>query len=621
MNDNTVQYVIDLQDRLTAKFEAMYSKVASVSQKVEKSAGNIQKGFEKTGDAITRVPGKIEALNAKLEGLRLRQERAFTPESIAKYNRMIQKTEGELQKLNHLPGEGFFARLRKGHEMLSGLGGPITKILGLFGGYELGKGIIELTANVEQTHIAFSTLLGSEEKAKKLLGQMSEYADKTPFEKQDIHEAGKALIAYGMDADQIMPTLKMLGDVSMGDKEHLQLLTLAYGKVASKGRITGEEVRMMVDDGFNPLMEISKMTGQSMESLNKQMEKGAISADMVKQAFEHATGPGGRFFQMMEKQSQTLAGRWSTLVDAIKKVGLMIGEKLMPTMKKFLEDAFPFVEWIGNNIDGIMKLTGLILGLVGAFKVMGIVMSAINIVMAMTPLGWIIIGIGVLITALTVLYQKFAFVRGIIQAVWGGIKEFAKGIWDSLVNVVMGLVKMFTGLGHIISSIFHMDWAGVKAGAAETAGGFTQAAEGAITANPIGFAIKNGKKIAGAVKKGYQEGSDEYYDEQIASMRSGKEKTLFSGPSGSEAGKFGETGAGAGSDAAGSGAPFDPGKAIDSVSKGGVTNITVTFGKLIDQLIIQGKEHFKESVDQMEDQLSAGVLRIISSANKIATKQ
>jgi tape measure domain-containing protein len=165
---------------------------------------------------------------------------------------------------------------------------------------------------------------------------------------EDYAKAGKSLLAFGVSQNKVMPALRMLGDVSMGNSERFQSLALAFSQTQAAGRLMGQEVLQFVNAGFNPLQVISEKTGLSMVTLKKRMEDGAISADMVSEAFKIATTEGGLFFGALEKGSQTTSGKFAKLTDSFDQLkvafgtGLNLGlsaayEKLGGVIPKFME--------------------------------------------------------------------------------------------------------------------------------------------------------------------------------------------------------------------------------------------------------------------------------------------
>jgi tape measure domain-containing protein len=210
---------------------------------------------------------------------------------------------------------------------------------------------IKLAADAEQTAIAFEVMLGSQEKAKTMLGELKAYADKSPFSGADTNEFALQLVNYGIAGEKILPTIRMLGDVAAGNKEKFSGLARAFGQMSATGRLMGQDLNQFINAGFNPLQEIAAKTGESMSSLKKRMEDGGIGSDEVAEAFKRATSEGGRFFGMTERQSQTLSGQWSTFRDNMDTTLRDIGEA------------------ISTNLDlkGILQSTGQWLGLAGGF--------------------------------------------------------------------------------------------------------------------------------------------------------------------------------------------------------------------------------------------------------------
>lgn len=212
----------------------------------------------------------------------------------------------------------------------------------------IGKVIKEgvaYNAQIESYTQAFATLLGSEEAALSKLEELKNFAAVTPFELSDVAKATQTMLSFGIAADKTSEYLRYLGDVSMGNKERLDSLTLAFSQVSAAGKLTGQDMRQMIDAGFNPLQEIAEMTGETIGELQERMSAGGVSAEEVAEAFAHATSEGGRFYQSMEKQSKTLSGQLSTLKDNAKAflgsltsgLATSISQNLLPKVNDLLQ--------------------------------------------------------------------------------------------------------------------------------------------------------------------------------------------------------------------------------------------------------------------------------------------
>lgn len=180
------------------------------------------------------------------------------------------------------------------------------------GGYVLKTGIgynqqmDDYTANMQ-------TLLGGVDKAEAKIKELSDMAAKTPFELPTLADATQTLLAFGVKAEDSTGILKSLGDISLGNASKLETLTRSYGKMSSTGKVTLENVQMMIDAGFNPLNLIAERNHMTMESLYEALSDGKVPFDELTWAIKKATSEGGQFYNGMETASKTLTGRLSTL--------------------------------------------------------------------------------------------------------------------------------------------------------------------------------------------------------------------------------------------------------------------------------------------------------------------
>lgn len=208
------------------------------------------------------------------------------------------------------------------------------------GGLALGAGFtmlaktgLEAAMTMEGLNAEFKVMTGSAERASAVIKEISDFAAKTPFDKLGLSRAAKTLMAFGLQSEKVVPTLRMLGDIAGADQNKLNGLALVFGQIQSTGRLMGQDLLQLINQGFNPLTEISKQTGTSVADLKKAMEKGAISADMVTLAFKSATSAGGLFYGNLEAQSQTLQGRISTLKDNFVTALQNMAEAFLPLLK------------------------------------------------------------------------------------------------------------------------------------------------------------------------------------------------------------------------------------------------------------------------------------------------
>lgn len=189
------------------------------------------------------------------------------------------------------------------------------------------SGIVQVRGEIESLEISFETLLGSKDKADELFGAIREFAVSTPMTMGALASGAQTLLGFGIEAGKVMPILQAIGDVSMGDAQKFNSLTLAFAQASSAGKLAGQDFLQMVNAGFNPLNEIARTTGKSFKELKKDMEDGKITTAMLENAFISASSEGGQFCGMLEKQSQGIKGALSNLQGAWDDMLNDIGSK------------------------------------------------------------------------------------------------------------------------------------------------------------------------------------------------------------------------------------------------------------------------------------------------------
>jgi len=239
-------------------------------------------------------------------------------------------------------------------------------------------GLIKRAFDSEAALTNFKTMLGSLDAAKRHVAELKKFAAATPLTFGDLSQASKTLLAFGANVDSVMPALKLLGDISLGNAEKFQSLSLAFAKVQSEGRLTGVTLKQMVIAGFNPLQEIARTTGATMDELKDLMEKGALSFDLVKAAMESATGEGGRFHDAMLSASKTGAGLFSTMEDNWNAALTRLGEAFLGVTKDAMEKCIATLQRLmkDGSIDAwALKVKNACSAVVDAFKPVGKALS------------------------------------------------------------------------------------------------------------------------------------------------------------------------------------------------------------------------------------------------------
>lgn len=191
----------------------------------------------------------------------------------------------------------------------------------------LGAEMIRVRGEFQAADTAIETLLGNKEKANALMSQVREFAKISPLEFSDVTAATQMMLGFNIEAEKVPRYLQAIGDVSMGNTQKFNSMTLAFSQMSAAGKLMGQDLNQMINAGFNPLQIMSEKTGKSIATLKDEMSKGAISAEMVQQAFIDATSAGGRFYQMSENASKEINGLLSMMQDALDSVFNELGTK------------------------------------------------------------------------------------------------------------------------------------------------------------------------------------------------------------------------------------------------------------------------------------------------------
>ena len=228
---------------------------------------------------------------------------------------------------------------------------------------EFAKQIIAVRGEIESLQISFETLAGKT-KGDALFGEIRQFAVSTPMMMKDLASGAQTMLAFNIEIEKVMPMLRAIGDVSMGNAQKFNSLTLAFSQMSATGKLMGQDFLQMINAGFNPLSVISEKTGKSIGDLKEEMEKGKITTDMVAEAFLSATAAGGKFHGMLEKQSHGIDGAVSNLQGAIDDLYNSIGE----SSQGIISGAIDGATYLVKNYEAIAEILAVIVGTYGVYK-------------------------------------------------------------------------------------------------------------------------------------------------------------------------------------------------------------------------------------------------------------
>ena len=344
-------------------------------------------------------------------------------------------------------GKGGAATLSKGFDVAAiglkvGIGAALAG-----GAAAMGVGVKAVTsaANFEQTKVAFTTLIGDAAKAEQTLAKLRTLGAETPFEFPELADAGRKLIAFGESADTVPETLRRIGDVSAGVQAPINEIAEVYGKARVQGRLFAEDINQLTGRGIPIIGELAKQFGVSEGQVKKLVESGQVGFPQIEKAFIDMTGTGGKFSGMMEAQSKTTSGLFSTLKDTVNEVFLALGQPINDAIRPLIAEAIGLVTTLAPMAaEAGTRIKDAIMFVITAFKGGQI----LDLVSASLKLGFAV--------AINSLINGF---RAAVSFLFYFISDGS--MWKGLGTVLLGLAASF---GLAILNAFEMPIAYLKAG-------------------------------------------------------------------------------------------------------------------------------------------------------------
>lgn len=253
------------------------------------------------------------------------------------------------------------------------IGASIAAVFTVQKAGEFIKKMVAVRGEIESLEKSFGILAGTVQ-GKKLFEDIKDFAVKTPMTMPALAKGAQTLLAFNYEAENVMPILRAIGDISMGNEQKFNSLVLAFSQMSSTGKLMGQDLLQMINAGFNPLAVISEQTGKSIGVLKEEMAAGAISADMITKAFMDATSEGGKFNGMLEQQSKGIEGSLSNLEGAIQDMFNELGEKSQGVITSSIQNVTALVQ----NYEKVGRVIAELIGAYGLYKAALMGITAIN---------------------------------------------------------------------------------------------------------------------------------------------------------------------------------------------------------------------------------------------------
>ena len=358
---NAVKQSADEHTQLGEKLENAKQKLASIEAQSGKNTKEYEEqkravdDLQKQYDESTTAQDKNKKSLSQL-AVQMNNAKADVIKTTKEIDNLGKESDGSAKQLDDLAkkmgdADGASKKLNDGFTVLKGTmanlaSQAISKVVDGF--KELVGGAVDYQKSMEYYTTSFTVMTGSAEKASETVQKLADIGATTPFDMPQLADATSLLMNFGFSADDAVDSMMMLGDISQGNADKLETIARAYGKMNSAQKVSLENINMMIDAGFNPLQEISEKTGESMQSLYDRISKGKVSVDEITESMKRSTSEGGKYFQSMDAQSQTLDGRLSTLSDTVNS---KLGESLQPILQKAADEWIPNVTTAIDNMD------------------------------------------------------------------------------------------------------------------------------------------------------------------------------------------------------------------------------------------------------------------------------
>lgn len=379
--------------------------------------------------------------------------------------------------LSQLPGKAEGAGRRAGAGLSRGTSGGLGGMVKMFAGLGIAKAGSDLirfgfdtAKGMEQAQISFTTMLGSAKKANAFIGDLQQFAAKTPFTFPGLQESASKLVAMGISTEKIIPIMTTLGNVTSGmgtGEEGIKRAMVALQQMNAAGRIQAQDLNQLRDAGVPVYDLLAAATGRSKKEVAALAASGKLtSKDLAAMMKALETGKGlERFNGLMDKQSQSLEGIISSLQDTVGQGLAAALTPLIPLIKDGLAGvtaALPpiiagiqtFGKWVADN--------KVVLGyLAKGLLIVGAAMIALNAIMAVNPFSLVVMAIAALVAGLLWCYDNVEWFRDGVNAAFKVIGDIAKWLWNNALApalrgivtgfawVVDGLAGMLEGLGQI----------------------------------------------------------------------------------------------------------------------------------------------------------------------------
>lgn len=326
----------------------------------------------------------------------------------------------------------------------------------------LGVYAVKAAADLQSVETAFKNMLGSGEKAKDFIGELQTFAAKTPFEFDQVSKASQKFLAFGFTAEQIIPTLTAVGDAAAGvglGAEGIDRVTLALGQMAAKSKVQAGEMLQLTETGIPAWQMLADAMNVSVSEAMDRVSKGSVDAATGITAL--VQGMESTFGGMMEEQSKTIAGSWSSLMDGLQQSAAQVGLQIADALD--LTDTFQYFGNILTNFASTVSNSGIAEAFKTCipveFQVGLITLGTVILSIAIPAIALLVANIAMMVAPFVAAAAAAAPFVAIAIALGGGLYYlYTQGVTVASVMEFMGVNtekagELFSDFGAMISEV------------------------------------------------------------------------------------------------------------------------------------------------------------------------
>lgn len=386
-----------------------------------------------------------------------------------KMSKDAQEMKTKIDQIKRSMGE-FQSQTKRTGDLMDNLKGKIAAAFSIAAISGFIKKVVETRAQFELQRIALGAIIQDTDKANKTFLQIQQMALQSPFSIMQLERATKQIAAFGFEADKLLPTMKMLGDISAGLGVEIDRLILVMGHLKARNYLEGTMVRQFTNAGFNVLGELAKYYSElegkmvSVAEVQTRVKKKMVEFGDVEEVLKRVTAAGGMFYDMQKKQSDSLWGQMQRITDAYDLMLNEIGKDNQSVISQALTAVrsliqhwrilAPTIKAVGYTMAAVFAARGIGALLIGLTKFhtllvrIPILLKTITTGIRTMNLAWTTTGVGALVAGVSILASMIAGAYAEAKALNGEINH----IQEEGETKMFSLIYKYRELADAVSS-------------------------------------------------------------------------------------------------------------------------------------------------------------------------